>query len=246
MLRRVFDYYENMATRNRQYKFEKKKQDKEMIVHQQDKNLEIEKLEQKINEIKEKEIALLLADYNTNASEIAELDHLRQETIQRVEELKRVPLVLWINTNQYVFDNVMDSIQRKSVIVKINDGQADMEVLNIMTDKVLSYLKEYMEIEAEIADRMPKREKSKSEIKEEMIKIYDTFYRVAREFGEIGVDSLYEIGMKNFSDRKQHLLMSGTTAIYDLINEPFGRFDYASLIASNIGNGQIPKSKLKK
>ena len=134
----------------------------------------------------------------------------------------------------------MDAIERKSVIVKINNGEADMETLNIMTDKVVSYLKEYLDMEKQITDRMPRKEKSKSEIKEEMIKIYDTFYHAAKEFGEIGVNTLYDAGMKNFLERKQRLVMRGTTTSYDLINEPLIRLDYASLIASN---NQIPNSK---
>ena len=137
----------------------------------------------------------------------------------------------------------MDAIERKSVIVKINNGEADMETLNIMTDKVVSYLKEYLDMEKQITDRVPRKEKSESDIKEEMIKIYDTFYHAANEFGEIGVNTLYDAGMKNFMQRRQRLAMRGTTTSYDLINEPFGGFDYAGLIASN---GQIPKSKLKK
>lgn len=245
MLRRVFNYYENMATRDKQYYFNTKKQLDGKVFSAtmtagQEKNLEIRKLEQKINEMKEKEVELLLENYEANALKIAEIDRLRRETIQQVEELKRVPLVLWQTTDEYTIANVMDAIERKSVIVKINNGEADMETLNIMTDKVVSYLKEYLDMEKQITDRMPRKEKSKSEIKEEMIKIYDTFYHAAKEFGEIGVNTLYDAGMKNFLERKQRLVMRGTTTSYDLINEPLIRLDYASLIASN---NQIPNSK---
>ncbi len=248
MLRRVFDYYENMATRDRQYNFNTKKQLDDKIVSTtmtagQEKSLEIRRLEQKINEMKEKEVELLLENYEANALKIAEIDRLRRETIQKVEELKRVPLVSWVTTYEHTIANVMDAIERKSVIVKINNGEADMETLNIMTDKVVSYLKEYLDMEKQITDRVPRKEKSESDIKEEMIKIYDTFYHAANEFGEIGVNTLYDAGMKNFMQRRQRLAMRGTTTSYDLINEPFGGFDYAGLIASN---GQIPKSKLKK
>ena len=93
MLRRVFDYYENMATRDRQYNFNTKKQSDDKIVSTtmtagQEKSLEIRRLEQKINEMKEKELDLLLENYEVNASKIAEMDRLRRETIQKVEELK--------------------------------------------------------------------------------------------------------------------------------------------------------------
>ncbi len=245
MLRRVFNYYENMATRDKQYYFNTKKQIDGKVFSAtmtagQEKNLEIRKLEQKINEMKEKEVELLLENYEANALKIAEIDRLRRETIQQVEELKRVPLVLWQTTDEYTIANVMDAIERKSVIVKINNGEADMETLNIMTDKVVSYLEEYLDMEKQITDRIPRKEKSKSEIKEEMIKIYDTFYHAAKEFGEIGVNTLYDAGMKNFLERKQRLVMRGTTTSYDLINEPLIRLDYASLIASN---NQIPNSK---
>ena len=247
MLRRVFDYYENMAARDRQYNFETKKQLGEQSsttpMTSQEKTLEIRRLEHKINEMKEREVELLLENYEVNASKIAEIDRLRRECIQKVEELKRIPLVSWVTTYEHIIANVMDAIERKSVIVKFNNGEADMETLNIMTDKVASYLKEYLNMEKQIVENMPRREKSESEIKEEMIKIYDTFYHAASEFGEVGVNTLYDAGMKNFMQRKQRLAMRGTTTSYDLINEPFGGFDYASLIASN---GQIPKSKLKK